>query len=584
MSSGFAKPITIKEAVDQIVDRSYLLPAIQRKFVWTADKVESLFDSIMRGYPINSFMFWEIKDDNIKNNFRFYQFLTEYREFFKEDNPDIDTKGYKDFTAVIDGQQRLTGIYLGLKGTYAYKMPRLWWKDTEECLPTRRLYINLTGTSSEDDDRQMKYEIKFLSKNDCLRLSQDTASCWFLINDILKFKDENDLDNFIDEQAWRTNPTAKQTIRTLRKRIFEEPLINYYLVDKQDIDEVLDIFVRTNSGGEPLSFSNLLMSYITASWKLDARKEIPDVVRRVFEIGNPGFRINEDFVLKTLLVLFSESIKFKVKNFDSTQTLLFEENWDRVKRTIIEAFNLVSSWGFNDSSLRAKYAVIPLIYYIYQNGIEKDINNKVKHLEEKDSMRKWLCISILKGVFGGQTDSVLTTYRKLLHDNIGKGLFPLKEIQEEFRSNSAKNLSFNDDFIDGLLTIRKDAPNCYAVLSLLYSHLNFSIEVFHKDHLHPYNYFASLKEGDMPNVDDFRYYKDPDIFDTIVNLQLLNGALNESKLDMPLKDWVEQRNIDLDNQLIPKDVSLDVSDYREFIDRRRTLLKARFKHIVGTEE
>lgn len=584
MSSGFAKPITIKDAIDLIVDRTYLLPSIQRKFVWTADKVEALFDSIMRGYPINSFMFWEIKDDRIKNNFRFYQFLTEYREFFKEDNPDIDTKGYKDFTAVIDGQQRLTGIYLGLKGTYAYKMPRHWLKDTEECLPTRRLYINLTGVSSDDDERQMKYEIRFLSESDYDKLSKDPNSNWFLINEILRFKEENDLDDYIDKQGWRTNSTAKQTIRTLRKRIFEEPLINYYLVDKQDIDEVLDIFVRTNSGGEPLSFSNLLMSYITASWNLDARKEIPDVVKKVFDIGNPGFRINEDFVLKTLLVLFSENIKFQVKNFDSNQTVVFEQNWGRVKKSIIEAFTLVGSWGFNDSSLRAKNAVIPIIYYIYKNGIEGDINNKVRHLEEKIDMRKWLCISILKGVFGGQTDTVLTSIRKILSENIGVGTFPLNTIKDEFKANPTKNLSFDDDFIEGLLTIRKDAPNCYATLALLYSHLNFTVETFHKDHLHPFNYFHGLKETDFTNPSDFEFYKNIEVYDSIVNLQLLNSSLNESKLDTPLKDWVEQRNIDLDNQLIPKDVSLDVASYREFITKRRELLKKRFKQIVGSEE
>jgi uncharacterized protein with ParB-like and HNH nuclease domain len=73
MSSGFVNPITIKEAIDKIVDRTYLLPAIQRKFVWSSDQIEILFDSIMRGYPINSFMFWEVKEDKVKNEFKFYQ-------------------------------------------------------------------------------------------------------------------------------------------------------------------------------------------------------------------------------------------------------------------------------------------------------------------------------------------------------------------------------------------------------------------------------------------------------------------------------------------------------------------------------
>ncbi len=143
MSSGFQNPITIKDAIDKIHSRQFLLPAIQRKFTWSSSQIEMLFDSILRGYPINSFMLWKISDSEIKSGYKFYEFITSYREFFAENNKDIDTKGVPDFEAVIDGQQRLTSLYIGLRGTYAYKMPRKWWKDTEECIPTRRLYLNL---------------------------------------------------------------------------------------------------------------------------------------------------------------------------------------------------------------------------------------------------------------------------------------------------------------------------------------------------------------------------------------------------------------------------------------------------------
>ena len=132
MSSVHALSITIYEALERIIDRSFLLPAIQRKFVWKSEQIETLFDSIMRGYPINSFMLWEIKDDQIKAEHKFYEFLKDYREYFKDENPYINTKGFKDFFAIVDGQQRLTSLYIGLKGTYAYKMPRKWYIDCEE--------------------------------------------------------------------------------------------------------------------------------------------------------------------------------------------------------------------------------------------------------------------------------------------------------------------------------------------------------------------------------------------------------------------------------------------------------------------
>lgn len=583
MSSGFATPITIKDAIDNIVDRSYLLPAIQRKFVWSSDKIEVLFDSIMRGYPINSFMFWEVKDPKIKNEFKFYQFLTEYRQFFKEDNPDIDTKSYKDFRAVIDGQQRLTSIYIGLKGSYAYKQPRKWLYDTEENIPTRHLYLNLAAPLPEENERQMVFDFQFLTKNEILRKPSDDQNVWFKLNDILKFATSDDLDTFIDEKGWLSKTFTKQTIRKLHKVIFDEKLINFYLEATQEIDAVLDIFIRTNSGGEPLSFSDLLMSITTAHWKADARVEIPDVVRKVYSIGNPGFLITKDFVLKTCLVIFNENIKFQVKNFDQTSVLAFEENWDRIKKSITETFSLLSNLGFNNHSLRAKNAAIPIIYYVYHRGIENEINSPIKHLIDKILIRKWLCLSLLKGVFGSQSDNVLSGIRKAIRlelaDTSKPASFPLERIKDEFKSSAAKNLSFDDEFISGILTTQKDAADCFPILSLIYSHLNFGNQDYHKDHLHPASYFLGSDRPELLSEDDLKFYNDPVNWNSILNLQLLNGTLNQSKLDCPLSEWVSKNNVDRINQLIP-DGSLDIANFREFLSLRKVLLTDQIKKMI----
>lgn len=593
MSSGFVNPITIKDAIDNIVDRTYLLPAIQRKFAWSSDQIEVLFDSIMRGYPINSFMFWEVKENKIKNEFKFYQFLTEYRQFFKEDNHEIDTKGNKDFKAVIDGQQRLTSLYIGLKGSYAYKLPRKWWYDNEENIPTRHLYLNLSNPLPDENDRQMVYDFQFLTASEFERKSK-TTDIWFKVNDILEYEKTDDLDNFIEENGWLSKIFTKNTIRQLRKVIFEEKLINYYLETTQEIDTVLDIFIRTNSGGEPLSFSDLLMSITTAHWQSDARKEIPDVVNKVFEIGNPGFLINKDFVLKSCLVLFNDNIKFQVKNFDQSNVMVFEQNWGRIKKSIIESFRLLSNLGFNNHSLRAKNAVIPIIYYIYHSGIENEINNPIRYNEEKSLIRKWLCLSLLKGVFGSQSDAVLTTIKKAikteLSDSTKQPTFPLERIKEEFKTNPAKNLSFDDDFIEGLLTTQKDASDCFAILSLIYSHLNYGNQDYHKDHLHPASYFYNCKQEDFETEEDFRFYTDRANWNSILNLQLLNGTLNQSKLDTPLKEWVLNSSIDKVNQFIPdlaKDedgvdfnVSLDIKEFRTFLKERKKLLVGQLKKMV----
>ena len=576
--SGFQTPISIKDAIDRIVARKYLLPAIQRKFVWSSSKVEALFDSIMQGYPINSFMFWEINSQNVKNNFKFYEFLKSYRAFFAEDNPDIDTKGFDDFIAVIDGQQRLTSLYIGLKGTYAYKLPRKWWKDDEDSLPTRRLYLNLAAQLPEENDRMMKYNFVFLTEDEVEEMQGDSNFIWYKVNDILSFPDELDLDDFIEDQPWKDNKFAKRTIKTLYYRVFKDKLINYYLEDSQDI------FIRTNSGGEPLSFSNLLMSITTANWKKrDARKVLPDTVKKVFAIGNPNFIISEDFLLKTCLVLFNENIKFQVKNFNKSVALVFDENWDRVEKSVIAAFTLLDSWGFNDASVRAKNAVIPIIYYIYYNNLETIINKKTAYLNEKKDIRKWLCISLLKGVFGGQSDTVLTRIRSVLREHQGTGVFPFDEIKLRFAGDASKNLTVTDELIDGWLTIQKDAPMCYTILALLYSHLNFdSQEKFHKDHLHPANYFRGLKKSDFAKEEDYDFYVNPENWNSITNLQLLNSVMNESKQDAMLKDWVHDNSISLENQLIPNNVSLEVADFKTFVEERNKLLVKRLKSIIGS--
>ena len=56
---------------------------------------------------------------------------------------------------IIDGQQRLTSIYIGLKGSYAHKEYRKWWKDDEDSIPTRYLYLDLNTEMPEDNEKKM---------------------------------------------------------------------------------------------------------------------------------------------------------------------------------------------------------------------------------------------------------------------------------------------------------------------------------------------------------------------------------------------------------------------------------------------
>ena len=617
MNSRFETPISIREVINKIDSREYLLPALQRQFVWRTEQIEVLFDSLMRDYPINSFMLWKVTEPSIKNNLKFYEFLKSYRARYNESNPEFNTIGHNDFFAIIDGQQRLTSIYIGLKGSYAYRMPRKRWRDDEDSIPTRHLYLDLKNRLPDDNERKMNFDFRFLTPTELAEYDASPGRfTWFKVSNILTFNDENALDRHIEQNGWLNDEFTKDTFRQLWRVVNTKPLINYYLEQNQTLATVLDIFIRTNSGGEPLSFSDLLMSVITASWKkLDARKEVLDVIDKVFKIHNSEFQINKDFIVKTCLVLLNDNIRFQIKNFDQTNIVNFEEHWPDIKKAVIKSFELVASFGLTNFSLRAKNALVPIIYFVYHKGIIDEINHIQKHLSEKELIQKWLNISLLKGVFGGQSDDVLTRLRKIIRsemetqtnavkavrdsiqqqgeteplkrslskarDELAQVQFPFRKIVNEFAADPAKNLSFDDGFAEDLLKTQYEDPECLPLLSLLYPHLDYFNQDVHKDHLHPSHFFENLTShlSEIPAT-DIDFYSDPNNWNSVLNLQLLNGSLNRSKQDKPLEDWVRDSHIDLASQIIPHAISLDIRNFKEFITKRKAELMTRIRSLV----
>lgn len=579
MSSGFKQPITIKEAIDNIYNRYYLIPAIQRKFTWSSEQIEMLFDSIMRGYPINSFMFWKICDPKLKSDYKFYQFLTNYREFFADDNLDIDTAGVPDFEAVVDGQQRLTSLYIGLRGTYAYKMPRKWLKDNEDSIPTRRLYLCLSESVNQEYDNQKKYDFRFLTSEEYMELSK--KSTWFLVKDILDLDSLQKVNKYINDNHLQENEYASDTLIGLFSKIHKESLVNFYLQEEQDSDKVLEIFIRTNSGGTPLTFSDLLMSISSANWKtIDARKEIKDVIDKVYEIGKPSFIISKDFILKTCLVLYIDNIKFQLKNFTQSNVKLFEDNWSEIKKSILAAFTLFEKLGFNDKSFRAKNAAIPIIYYIHRHNLADKINTPLYDKEDKEIIAKWLILSFIKSIFGGQSDSVIATIRSVLRET-KSNKFPAQEIMDAFKSES-KNYSIDDDFITGLLEVQKDSNEAFYLLRLLYPKLDYQDPNLHQDHLHPATYFLSdekLNACGIPN-EDIEFAKDDKNWNSVSNLQLLVWQINESKNDKLLAEWAKETGISNESMFLSKETSLDIKDFKSFIIDRRKNISAYLKKLI----
>ncbi len=236
---AFQTPITIKEAIKNIHEKKYLMPAIQREVVWNTGQIERLFDSLMRDYPVGSFLFWMVKKKHT-GNYQFYEFVRDYHERDNPHNAKANVSGQDDIIGILDGQQRLTSLYVGLRGSFAYKEPRKRWENPQ-AFPRRRLYLNLLGPST-DESRDLLYDFQFLTEKEVSESAAD--SYWFQVGDILDLTSQFQVNTFLinaglmkkDEKVARF---ANGTLFKLWSVVHESRVINYFLEEDERLDKVL---------------------------------------------------------------------------------------------------------------------------------------------------------------------------------------------------------------------------------------------------------------------------------------------------------------------------------------------------------
>jgi len=570
------------EAIENIHGKKYLLPAIQREFVWDTEQTERLFDSLMRNYPISSFLFWKVNKQKVKD-YQFYEFIRDYHEKYKKHNPKADVKGDEEITAILDGQQRLTALYIGLKGTYAYKLPRKFW-DNDQAFPERKLYLNLLKKS---DNIDLEYDFKFITEEEAKKMEENNY--WFRVGDILDLKEQfqvndyligNGLLNLDDKEKAQF---ANRTLFKLHAVIHIDRNINYFLEEDEKLDKVLNIFIRINSGGTVLSYSDLLLSIATAQWQeKDAREEINNFVDEINNIGK-SFNFNKDFVLKSCLILSDiRDIAFKVDNFNRINMLKIEENWDILTDCLREAIYLLSVFGYDRYTLTSNYVAIPIAYYLLKKNLPKNFIYSSHYVEDRKNIRKWVTLALLKRAFGGIPDSVLRPIRMIISKN--GSYFPLNEIIEEFRGTT-KALEFNDEEIENLFFFRYGQGYTFSTLVILYPSLDFK-HVFHIDHIYPRSFFTRKKlENKEIGENKIDFYMEN--YDCLPNLQLLEKIPNIEKLDKDFDMWLKmsypnewERKEFMKKNYIPENLDLSFHNFEEFIKERKKLMAEKFRSIL----
>lgn len=584
---AYEAPITIKKAIDNIRKKHYVLPSIQREFVWDTEQIEKLFDSLMRDYPISTFLFWKVDKTKIKD-FQFYEFLKHYHEKNSTHNDKTDLSQEEDVIAVLDGQQRMTSLYIALTGTHAKKIPYYAWNNPD-AFPKKKLFLNLLRKS---EDIELEYEFKFLTDEEAVQSGSDF---WFECGKVLEFTDLSkvmqylmlsglmDTSKFTKEQS----TFALNTINQFFNVIHQEKPISFFLEEGEELDKVLQIFIRINSGGTKLSYSDLLLSIATAKWKeKDAREVIHDFVDEINKIGD-GFDFNKDFVLKTSLVLADfNDIKFKVDNFTKDNMRIIEKNWEQVALAVRSSIELVAKHGYNRDNLTATNAIIPIAYFIYKNDLSKKIIHSASRDQDRKAIMEWLARVLLRGTFGGTPDAIYPVMRNLINQYPDR--FPLPEIIEHYRGK-IKTISFSEDDVENILDIQYGTKRAYSALSLLYSSLNFSFK-YHQDHIHPKSFFTKRKLSSLGIESEELRNKFIDRYNKLPNLQLLQATSNIEKKDKQFLDWLaEQYGEETDRAQflmqnhISAEASLNFKDFLEFYDKRRATLKKKLMQVLNVK-
>lgn len=581
---AFQTPITINAALERIQKHEYALPAIQREFVWSTDQVCTLFDSLMQGYPIGPFLFWKVEGSR-RRDLVVYDLIREYHELKAPHCPRLDLPRSQPFTAVLDGQQRLTAFNIGLRGSHAEKLPRKW-RNNPDAYPQKRLYLNLAARA-EESELEMEYAFRFLTPQEA-RDAVPLRVHWFPVNNVLDMEPGPGVFDYIQQAGLADHPDAFHTLHRLHHVIHEERTINFYEEEAQDLDRVLNIFVRVNSAGTVLSYSDILLSIATAQWRdLDARDAIHGLVDDLNEMGQ-GFAFNKDIVLKAGLVLVDiGDIRFKVVNFSEKNMRTLESKWDEVSSSLRLAARILADFGFSERNLKADSVLIPIAYYVRRLGLDSTYLTASRHQEDRRNLRRWVIRSLVKsGVWGSGLDTLLTALRTAIRQDGSDG-FPVPVIEREM-TRLGKSLRFQDDEIEDLVETPYGNKNIFPILTLLYPGVNTRNE-FHEDHVFPKKWMTRSRLR-RAGVDDSLTDEYRDRMNSLPNLQLLEGPVNTQKADRLPAEWArlqypdeQARNMYLSSHDM-HDLPGDMTGFLSFYEARRDRMAARLRELLDVGE
>lgn len=556
--------ITTYEAMTHIQNGKYVMPAFQRQFVWSMEQIEKLWDSILLDYPIATFLFWHVDDNNVTWDTYFCNFLTSVTF---DNRKQADSVNYEltdinvavTDTAILDGQQRLTSLFLSLFGD-SYIRQKYARKSTVGGTVTK-LLIELNKNKLDVDEEEYnskKYDIRFSEKVDRLSPTQ------FELRNILqeKFQDESTRAKAIEDAIANVPADSKEYARNilnkLYQKIFVEKLIRYTEIYDMNQDDALEMFVRFNSGGKALKKAEITMSILEAYWP-SAKTEFGKILVDSYD----GF--GSDFIIRSALMLYGDVVKSNISRKIAGE---LKNNWTAFRKALKNLESVLKGMKIEVSRFSSSWNVLlPVLYYIYYNP--------ESYADNTEAIRAYLMRAILFTYFQSGTTSKL----QQMKSNINSYDY---EITVEML-DQITDLRVTDGKIEDILNAEKGSR--VAGDALYYLCLDWTNKAFKYEqaHLHPYDRFDGNKPVSI-SMEDWRRWRGNR--NRLPNLQLLEGRSNGSKSTMPLIDYYNDMNTEQQEEfrrqaMIPEGVPLGIEHFEEFYSKRKNILAKRIKVLLG---
>lgn len=380
----------VGKLLDRVESNAIVLPEFQREFVWKRQQAKELMDSLYKGYPIGGLLTWETENPpEIKNDA-------------------IDEEKQALFEILLDGQQRLTVLYMLLKD----EIPPYYDESDIENDP-RKLYFNVENAEFHFENTPVKEGTEWVQVTNCFT---DSVSA---ISIARSTADSNEPEEVLEiSERYEKQLKQLQNIET-----HDIPVET--LPKSADIHQAIELFDKINSQGTHLSDAELALAHMSAEWPYIRRH----MKEKQAQLAEKGFNFNLNFYVKCMIGVITQTMTYEQVYNVPRDTL--ESKWNSLAKddgVFDYVVNVLQNEAHipNSDYINTRDVLIPLIVYLDKK--DREITQ-----QEKKEFLRWLYAAMMWTRYSGSSDTTVEHDLSLL-DNPS----PTEDLMQEIKNDRGR--------------------------------------------------------------------------------------------------------------------------------------------------